>query len=86
MLLPDQVMDSCPAHIKLAGNILNRNNILSNLQFGCKKSKSTKDAIVPITDNVIEDLNNKIISNGFFGIYQKLLTVMVKVKLSLCFN
>jgi len=36
---------------------------LSNSQFGFRKSKSPKDAIALVMNIVIEDLNNKMISN-----------------------
>jgi hypothetical protein len=42
--------------------LLDKHNILNNSKFGFGKCKPTKDTTASITDNFIENINNKVIS------------------------
>ena len=52
-------------------NFLNKHNILSNLQFGFRKDRSTEDAIIKFVNDVVNNINNNYYTLALFIDFSK---------------
>lgn len=57
-------------NIKLEG-FLNKHNTIADCQYGFQKNKSTEDALLYIKDKIIENLENKLFTQGLFIGFRK---------------